>query len=90
MDQIKAFHLNDSKGTLGGHLDRHAAIGEGEIGLDGFRSLLNDARFAGLPMVLETPKGEDDSEDRRNLATLRALFADNRAPVLSAVPHVPA
>jgi len=50
-----------------------AAIGDGEIGLDGFRLVLNDPRFVGLPMVLETPKSEDDAEDRRNLATLRAL-----------------
>jgi deoxyribonuclease-4 len=73
LERIRAFHLNDSKGALGSHLDRHMAIGEGQIGLDGFRLLVNDARFAGLPMVLETPKGEDESEDRRNLATLRSL-----------------
>lgn len=73
LDRIKAFHLNDSKGTLGSHLDRHTAIGDGEIGLDGFRLLLNDTRFAGLPMVLETPKGPNETEDRRNLATLRSL-----------------
>jgi deoxyribonuclease-4 len=85
--QIKAFHLNDSKGTLGGHLDRHAAIGEGEIGLDGFRLLINDARFVGLPMVLETPKSDDGAEDLRNLATLRSLWeprAAPRTPALSA------
>lgn len=78
MERIKAFHLNDSKGTLGGHLDRHAPIGEGEIGLEGFRLLVNDPRFAGLPMVLETPKSDkpdDPTEDLRNLATLRSLRA---------------
>ncbi len=80
LEQIKAFHLNDSKGTLGGHLDRHAAIGDGEIGLDGFRLLINDARFVGLPMVLETPKSDDGAEDLRNLATLRSLRDPSAAP----------
>ena len=75
LDQIRAFHLNDSKGTLGSHLDRHEAIGEGEIGLEGFRQLINDSRFCGLPMVLETPKGKDGAEDRHNLATLRGLYS---------------
>jgi deoxyribonuclease-4 len=89
VERIKAFHLNDSKGTLGGHLDRHAAIGEGEIGLDGFRLVLNDARFVGLPMVLETPKGEDDAEDRRNLATLHALCTGGTTPALPVVPRHP-
>lgn len=76
LERIKAFHLNDSKGTLGGHLDRHAAIGDGEIGLNGFRLLVNDVRFVGLPMLLETPKSDDETEDRRNLATLCSLRED--------------
>ena len=75
LDRIKAFHLNDSKGGLGSHLDRHAGIGEGEIGVEGFRLLMNDARFAQVPMVLETPKDEDGAEDRRNLTLLRSLRA---------------
>jgi deoxyribonuclease-4 len=73
LDRIKLFHLNDSKGTLGSHLDRHAAIGEGQIGLDGFRWLVNDPRFCQLPMIIETPKSDDGSEDIRNLTTLRNL-----------------
>lgn len=72
-ERIKAFHLNDSKGTLGSHLDRHAGIGEGEIGIEAFRLLMNDRRFATLPMVLETPKSEDGSADIRNLGLLRGL-----------------
>jgi deoxyribonuclease IV len=72
-ERIKAFHLNDSKGALGSHLDRHEAIGEGQIGVEGFRLLINDSRFAGLPMVLETPKDENGDADRRNLALLRSL-----------------
>ncbi len=73
LDRIKAFHLNDSKGALGSHLDRHEAIGEGQIGIEGFRLLINDPRFCALPMVLETPKGDDFAEDIRNLTTLRGL-----------------
>lgn len=71
--RIAAFHLNDSKGAAGSHLDRHEAIGDGRIGVEGFRHLVNDPRFCGLPMILETPKGDDGAEDIRNLATLRGL-----------------
>lgn len=72
--QIRFFHLNDTKQKLGSRVDRHTHIGEGEIGLDGFGLLLNDPRFAGLPMTLETDKGEDLQEDRENLRVLRGLF----------------
>ncbi|GAC1539207.1 MAG: deoxyribonuclease IV [Herpetosiphon sp.] len=72
-DRIRAFHLNDSKGTCGGHLDRHMAIGAGLLGVEPFRWLVNDPRFDQLPMVIETPKGDDDAEDRHNLALLRGL-----------------
>jgi deoxyribonuclease IV len=73
IDRIKAIHLNDSQKDLGSRVDRHAHIGEGCIGLEGFRALVNDQRFAELPMILETPKGEDLAEDIANLATLRGL-----------------
>jgi deoxyribonuclease-4 len=72
-ERVKAFHLNDSKGVAGSHLDRHEAIGDGKIGIEGFRHLVNDPRFSDLPMILETPKGDDGTEDIRNLATLRDL-----------------
>jgi len=52
---LKAVHLNDSKGELGCRKDRHEDIGLGKIGPDGFRFLMNDHRFAGIPMILETP-----------------------------------
>ncbi|HUS16698.1 MAG TPA: deoxyribonuclease IV, partial [Chloroflexia bacterium] len=74
LERLKAFHLNDSKKGLGSRVDRHAHIGQGEIGLEGFRCLLNDPRLAGLPMVLETEKGPDGAEDRMNLETLRGLI----------------
>lgn len=71
--RLEALHLNDSKGDLGGRKDRHEHIGQGRIGLEGFRNLLNDPRLAGLPGLLETPKGDDLREDRENLAVLRSL-----------------
>ncbi|HEU5431714.1 MAG TPA: deoxyribonuclease IV [Thermomicrobiales bacterium] len=74
LSRLKAIHLNDSKKGLGSHVDRHTHIGEGELGLEPFRLLLNDARLAGLPGILETPKGDDDADDKRNIATLRGLI----------------
>lgn len=74
LERIAWFHLNDSQGGLGSRLDRHAHIGKGAIGKEGFRALLNDSRFLNHPMVLETPKGYDLREDRRNLRVLRSLL----------------
>ncbi|WP_163336114.1 deoxyribonuclease IV [Desulfopila sp. IMCC35008] len=71
---VKFFHLNDSKKELGSRVDRHEHIGQGMIGLEGFRNLMNDPRFANLPMTLETPKGDKLLEDIENLATLRAMM----------------
>jgi deoxyribonuclease-4 len=74
IERVKAFHLNDCKKPLGSRVDRHEHIGEGFIGREGFRLLVNDPRFRGLPMILETPKGEDGySMDVRNLKLLRRL-----------------
>ena len=74
LERVRAFHLNDSKKGLGCRVDRHEHIGKGEIGLRAFECLVNDPRFFGLPMVLETPKGLDLKEDRVNLAALRRLI----------------
>jgi deoxyribonuclease-4 len=74
IDRIKVFHLNDSQKDLGSRVDRHAHIGAGCVGLEGFRAIVNDPRFAGLPMILETPKGDDLAEDIENLAKLRSLI----------------
>lgn len=74
---VKAFHLNDSLKPLGSRVDRHAHIGEGEMGLEPFRHLMNDRRFAKVPMYLETPKGTSDAGedlDVMNLRTLRGLI----------------
>jgi deoxyribonuclease-4 len=72
---LVAVHVNDSKGELGSRVDRHAHIGHGRIGLEGFRALVRDRRLDEVPKILETPKGEArrPSWDERNLATLRRL-----------------
>jgi len=74
LERLKFFHLNDSKRGPGSRVDRHTHIGKGEIGLTGFRLLMNDPRFTHHPMVLETPKGKDLKEDRENLDLLRRLL----------------
>jgi deoxyribonuclease-4 len=71
--EIVAFHLNDSKGDLGSHLDRHEGIGDGKLGLETFRHIVNDPRFRNHPGCLETPKSDDMHEDIENLKRLRAL-----------------
>jgi deoxyribonuclease-4 len=81
-DRLKAFHLNDSKKPLGSRVDRHEHIGQGCLGLEPFRRIVNDRRFRGLPMLLETPKAEGkakgvievDPLDEKNLNTLRGLM----------------
>jgi len=76
LDRIRAFHLNDSKKELGSRVDRHEHIGRGHLGLEPFRHIVNDKRFAQLPMYLETPKGLEEGEelDALNLARLRGLM----------------
>lgn len=73
------FHLNDSEGPLGSNRDRHALIGEGEIGAEPFRWLLHDRRAAGVPLILETPQqvldiaDDDPSPDPYDLRMMRLL-----------------
>ncbi len=74
LHRLAVIHLNDSAKEPGSRRDRHAHIGEGFVGLDGFRLILNDPRFEHVPMLLETPKSEDMHEDVENLARLRALL----------------
>lgn len=76
VQQVKAFHLNDSLKPFGSRKDRHAAIGKGEMGLEPFRLLLNDRRFRKVPMYLETPKENERGRnmDVVNLRTLRKLI----------------
>ncbi len=74
---IRAFHLNDSKKGLHSRVDRHEQIGLGAIGREGFAALMQDSRFAAVPKILETPKGDNDELDRINLALLRELAGEN-------------
>jgi deoxyribonuclease-4 len=76
LDRLVAFHVNDSKRERGLHVDRHEHIGNGKIGLDGFRFLMNDPRFIRIPKILETPKSADMKEDVENMRILRTLCRD--------------
>ena len=71
LKNVKAFHLNDSKKELGSRVDRHENIGNGHLGLEAFRLLVNDRRFEGIPMMLETPGGDEGY--RRDLEILKGL-----------------
>jgi len=72
---VRAFHLNDCKTRLAGRVDRHEHIGRGHIGIEAFRLLLTDKRFARLPMIIETPKKDNDCDnwDVRNISLLKQL-----------------
>src|SRR4029453_5089122 len=77
-DRLCGFPLNDSKAPLGSRIDRHEHVGKGQLGLEPFRRLLNDRRFAGLPRRLETPKTERNTRtsvalDALDVANLRAV-----------------
>ncbi len=88
LGRLRVFHVNDSKKPLASRRDRHDHIGNGLIGLEAFRRLVNDRRFAQLPMLLETPKTEgrratsveEDPLDVENLRVLRGLRAPRRRP----------
>lgn len=76
--RVRLWHVNDSVKPLGSRVDRHAGIGRGLIPLAVFERILNDPRFADCPMILETPKGEEDGVDLDsiNLESLRRLRRD--------------
>ncbi len=73
IERLRVIHVNDSKMPFGSHRDRHDNIGKGLIGLQTFRHFVNDSRLSRVPMVLETPKGKDLTEDVEGLRTLRGL-----------------
>jgi deoxyribonuclease IV len=74
LKKLKLIHINDSKKECGSNVDRHEHIGKGRIGNSGFRLLLHDARLKDIPMILETPKFNDDEWDRMNLTKIRNLL----------------
>ncbi len=71
--KIRLLHLNDAKGALGSGLDRHEHIGQGKIGLMGFRNFINHKVFSNIPIILETPK-KSPEDDLKNLETVRKLI----------------
>lgn len=74
LDALRCLHLNDSKTPFASHRDRHELIGEGSLGVEPFRRLMTDPRFAAIPKLLETPKGDDEvTNDRRMLELLRSF-----------------
>jgi deoxyribonuclease-4 len=73
MENVRVIHANDSKGALGSHIDRHENIGQGKIGLDGFRRILTHPKLRQKAFILETPV-EHEGDDRRNLDTLKSLW----------------
>lgn len=77
LDDVEVLHLNDSKGEHDSRVDRHQHIAEGTIGEEGFRALMNDARWTDVPKILETPVDDDWKTDYgRNLETL-ASYVDS-------------
>ncbi|MBK5274468.1 MAG: deoxyribonuclease IV [Desulfuromonadales bacterium] len=73
LERLQCFHFNDSKKGLGSRVDRHEHIGQGALGLNPFRFILNDPRFVKIPKILETPKGDNEEMDGVNLGILRGL-----------------
>ena len=71
LDRLKAFHINDAKSEYQSRVDRHEHIGEGNIGITAFTYILNDDRFAKIPLIIETPKM--NTMHGKNLTTLRGL-----------------
>ena len=79
LDSLACLHMNDSKTPFASRKDRHALIGEGSLGESPFRRIMTDPRFAAIPKILETPKGDDDevTNDLRMLALLRSYRVAN-------------
>lgn len=75
LQRLRCLHVNDSKGGLGSHLDRHENIGQGEIGAEGFRHFFSDRRLWDLPAILETPLDQPD-DDRHDLWKIVELAAE--------------
>lgn len=79
IDNVRVIHTNDSKTRFDSHVDRHENIGEGHIGIEGFRRVLNHPKLRGKAFILETPV-DAEGDDRRNLETLKSLVAKRGRP----------
>jgi deoxyribonuclease-4 len=73
VDAVRVWHMNDAKAPRGSKLDRHQHIGQGTMGLEPFRRLLDDRRFAHCAFIAETPVDEEGDE-RRNVETMKSLI----------------
>ena len=81
LENLRLFHMNDSKNERGSRVDRHEHIGKGHLGVEPFARIMRDPRFRAVAKILETPKGSDGVVmDRRNLALLRRLAEETPAP----------
>ena len=82
LEHLHCLHLNDSKTPFASRRDRHELIGEGSLGPGPFARIMSDPRFAHIPKILETPKGDDDlvTNDRAMLARLRGYLAPPKRP----------
>lgn len=74
LNRLRAVHLNDSMNPLGSHKDRHAKIGEGQIGLEALTGVINHPKLRDLPFILETPN--DDEGYAREIALMRANYQE--------------
>jgi deoxyribonuclease-4 len=92
LDRLRVFHGNDSKKPCGSRVDRHEHIGDGCVGVEPFRRLLHDPRFADLPILIETAKARSverpgaiapDPYDEKNLAMLRTLRGNQKRTAAS-------
>jgi deoxyribonuclease-4 len=73
LEHLRVIHINDSKKPCGSRVDRHEHVGEGQIGLESFKQLMNDSRLAHISKILETPK-DSAEDDIKNIATLKSLI----------------
>ncbi len=73
LENVRVIHANDSKGPLGSRVDRHEHIGQGYIGIDGFRRILTHPKLRNKAFILETPV-DKEGDEQRNLDTLKALW----------------
>jgi len=80
LDNVNVIHANDSKGELGSHIDRHQHIGQGYIGLDGFRRILTHPQLRSKAFILETPV-DQVGDEQRNLDTLKSLCRKPRTTI---------
>ena len=73
LDRLRALHLNDSKTGLGSNVDRHANLGQGELGEAGIRVFLGEPRFSGLPVLIEVPGPDGQGPDKKEVALAKRL-----------------